>query len=128
MVKKKTIEDAIELAQRRGGECLSTEYINCESCLIWKCQNSHIWKASYGNVNYGTWCPKCVGKMSAEDCVLLADQYKGKYLGEKNYNKRKIYKWECEAGHQWTGTFRKAKLRWCPYCNSNFQENINKNL
>ena len=33
-----SIEDAQILAKKRGGECLSTEYINADLHLKWKCK------------------------------------------------------------------------------------------
>jgi len=35
------------LAKSKGGECLSTEYINAHRKLLWKCKNKN------------GWCPQC---------------------------------------------------------------------
>lgn len=59
----KQIKKAKEYAESKGGECLSTEYINSSSRLTWKCDKGHQWESSYNLINKGTWCPEC-GKVS----------------------------------------------------------------
>ncbi len=50
-------------AKMQGGNCLSREYINSKSKLLWECKNAHQWQATpeeiFGN---GSWCPQCVAK------------------------------------------------------------------
>lgn len=55
---KKTLEDARVIALKRGGELLSTEYINTKSLLKWKCKNGHTFSLSYSD-SKRHWCPKC---------------------------------------------------------------------
>jgi hypothetical protein len=43
-MKKYTIEDCKKIAQERGGECLSTEYIDIFTKYSWKCENDHKWE------------------------------------------------------------------------------------
>lgn len=58
--RKNTIEMMQEFAKKRGGECLSKEYVNSHSHLIWKCEHGHTWKAQPLSItNSGTWCPVC---------------------------------------------------------------------
>lgn len=49
-----------ELAHVRGGECLSSEYINTQTKYRWRCANGHEWDASAAKVRTETWCPICV--------------------------------------------------------------------
>ena len=49
----------IELAKKRNGECLSTEYINAHTKLLWKCADGHEWEAKPNNIQQGKWCPIC---------------------------------------------------------------------
>ncbi len=65
-----TIEEIQDLAQRRGGQLLSTEYKNAGSHLLWKCSQSHEWKACYDSIKHGTWCPTCNKSFSEEVCRL----------------------------------------------------------
>jgi hypothetical protein len=49
-----------ELAETRGGKCISTEYRNAKSALLWQCAAGHQWEAVPDNVkNASTWCPHC---------------------------------------------------------------------
>ena len=60
--RKLTIEDMRSIADARGGECLSQEYINQITHLLWKCQCGKRWKATPKNIRKGRWCPVCRGK------------------------------------------------------------------
>ncbi len=54
-----TIEDMRELADGRGGKCLSDKYVNAHTKLEWQCKDGHIWGASPTNVKQGKWCKSC---------------------------------------------------------------------
>lgn len=55
-----TIEKMCELAEGRGGKCLSHVYNGLKKHLQWECAYGHQWKATPNNVkNYGSWCPHC---------------------------------------------------------------------
>lgn len=59
--KKWSIEEMQKMAQVRGGKCLSKEYKNIDSKLIWKCKAGHIWETTpYRMMNKrGNWCRIC---------------------------------------------------------------------
>jgi len=58
--KKKTIQDMINFAKQKGGNCLSKEYINKKTKLEWQCQKGHKWMATPDAIiNAGRWCPEC---------------------------------------------------------------------
>ena len=65
---KKNIQDMQELADARGGQCLSKNYINGKTKLIWECANGHIWEAKYDNIQQGKWCPDCSTGLSERIC------------------------------------------------------------
>ena len=48
-----------EIAQMRGGLCLSDTYINLKSPLNWQCIEGHLWEAKPENIRNGSWCPEC---------------------------------------------------------------------
>ena len=53
-----TIKEMHELAHLKGGNCLSTNYINNQTKLKWKCSKGHVWEATPDSVkNQNTWCP-----------------------------------------------------------------------
>ena len=60
LCKRDPLDDMRQAAEARGGKCLSSEYINARSALLWECSDGHQWKAMPINVYYHqTWCPLC---------------------------------------------------------------------
>lgn len=58
--KNKILNSLKQIAKERGGECLSTEYINDNTKLLLKCSNNHQWEASHYSIKYSkSWCPSC---------------------------------------------------------------------
>ncbi|OJA64492.1 hypothetical protein BGV68_01410 [Burkholderia ubonensis] len=55
----RTIEQMQELAQSRGGRCLSTVYPGAHGKIEWQCAKGHVWHASVNSVWRGSWCPEC---------------------------------------------------------------------
>lgn len=66
-----TIKDAKKLAATYGGECLSTEYNNSTTPLIWRCKLGHTWESTYSNVAAGGWCRHCASGKSERICRAL---------------------------------------------------------
>lgn len=62
------IEDMHSIAKERGGRCLSKEYINNSTHLLWECTSGHTWKANANNIKSGTWCPRCKHKKAETSC------------------------------------------------------------
>jgi hypothetical protein len=54
-----TIKDMQSLAKDNGGICLSKNYVNVKTKLIWKCENNHVWESTPDNIKKGRWCPHC---------------------------------------------------------------------
>ena len=59
-----TIEQMQAIAKKRGGKCLSKEYVNAHTKLRWRCAKKHTWEADPDKVKgsrqrSGTWCPTC---------------------------------------------------------------------
>lgn len=60
IARRLTIGQMRAIARARGGECLSTRYVGCETNLLWMCADGHVWRAVPNNVkNQRTWCPEC---------------------------------------------------------------------
>jgi len=61
--KASSLEAMDAQAKMQGGKCLSREYLNSKSRLLWECKNGHQWQATpeviLGN---GSWCPRCLAK------------------------------------------------------------------
>ena len=113
------IEQMQDLAKKKGGLCLSEEYINNQTKLRWQCREGHEWEATGGSIKAGSWCPVCGGtaKLSLHDMQNLAERKQGTCLSTEYVNAHTKLMWQCKEGHTW-----KAKPdciqqgRWCPYC------------
>ncbi|TCK32028.1 hypothetical protein B0G84_9160 [Paraburkholderia sp. BL8N3] len=55
----RTIEQMQEVANSRGGRCLSTAYPGVHGKLDLECGKGHTWKATVNSVWRGSWCPEC---------------------------------------------------------------------
>jgi len=72
---KLTIEDCRKVAEERNGKCLSEEYVNIGSHLIWKCSEGHIWNATLAHVKHNkTWCGKCSKGKSEKLCRKILEE------------------------------------------------------
>src|SRR5438876_825201 len=61
-----------------NGECLSTEYKNCYTKLLWSCTKNHKWYATFKNINKrNTWCPYCSKYKRENLCREIVSEYLG---------------------------------------------------
>ena len=114
-----TIEEMQEIAQTRGGKCLSENYLGPHKKLVWECAKGHRWETTPNTIKYGkSWCPKCWGKYaSIADMKAIAEARGGKCLSEHYVNSQTKLKWACLAGHAWEAEPASVKQgRWCPEC------------
>lgn len=118
-----TIKDMQQLARKKGGECLSTEYKGNKSKLIWKCKCGYIWETAPSCIISGRWCHRCGGslRLTIQDMHMLAESNGGRLLSDKYINARKKLLWECQIGHQFFAVPDKIKnlKRWCRECKNN---------
>ena len=103
MVLPEKIEEMRALALGRGGLCLSTDYVNNNTRLKWKCDKGHVWLAVPGSIQQGSWCPKCSGKLESDEALShlreIALSKGGECLaGAYTHGKTKI-SWRCAEGH-----------------------------
>lgn len=57
---KLSLDDARQAAAGHNGECLSLEYVNVMTPLLWRCAHGHEWAANLNNIrSKGCWCPSC---------------------------------------------------------------------
>ena len=76
----KTIKDMRKLAAQRNGWCLSEEYINAKTKLLWQCEKGHQWMARPTRIQQGTWCPICSqGKSERAARKAIENIYKVKF-------------------------------------------------
>ena len=120
-----TIEEMHEIAEARSGRCLSDEYVNARTKLLWQCSAGHPpWEANPDKIKAGTWCPKCGDisnaqkrKGTIEEMQSIAEERGGKCLSSEYFDNRTKLKWECAEGHQWEAKPANIKQgQWCPKC------------
>ena len=112
-------------AKSRGGECLSTEYINSASKLRWQCSEKHEWEMRPNNIRNGQWCPECaykrngaLNRLSINEMQDIAKTHGGKCLSTEYHDNKTNLEWQCEKGHMWKMTASSAKNQgsWCSIC------------
>jgi hypothetical protein len=111
-------------ALSKGGECLSTAYVNNRTKILWRCANSHEWEARSINVLKGSWCPTCARanrpkpkKRTLADFQDVATKNGGVCLSTSYPVKR--VKFRCAKGHEWDVLPLNVlnKGSWCRSCN-----------
>jgi len=108
-----------DLANARGGMCLSTEYLGSKFKLTWNCKFGHRWQAVPSYIVQGTWCPICARnqRLSLSLFQELAANRGGMCLSETYVNERTVLQWQCANGHEWKAPPAKIKRgSWCPTC------------
>lgn len=131
---KLSIEEMKRIAAEREGECLSTEYGDANSPLIWKCSSGHVWKATASSIrNGGTWCRVCADQRTADrlrkytikDMQALAESRHGQCLSVKFVTVERKLRWKCAEGHEWEAVPVSIQNgRWCPECAGYVTERI----
>ncbi len=71
-----SINDFRELAQIKGGKCLSDVYVSSQGRLKFQCDKKHEWFAAAKHIKRGSWCPYCKLK-SEQECRAKIEQLFG---------------------------------------------------
>ncbi len=119
-MRKLTIEEMQELAESKGGKCLSPVYVHIHDYLEWQCANGHRWKALPSSIRQGRWCARCVAdrrKNTLDEMRKLATAKSGRCLSMQYVNYQTPLEWECSAGHVWRARPNGIKQgSWCLEC------------
>lgn len=118
MDKSKLLEELHEIAQKRGGRCLSDEYMNSDAKLLFECKSGHQFKSCRDYLKAGNWCPFCIGRgKTIADLQELAAQRGGRCLSPTYLGMDKKHLWECDRGHCWEAIPSNINTgKWCPVC------------
>lgn len=106
-------------AGARGGRCLSTEYVNAHTPLLFECAAGHRWTTTYTYVREGSWCPACFHNRhrgTIEEMRALAASHGGECLSQTYEDQMQPLRWRCAAGHEWESTAHTTKQHWCKRC------------
>jgi len=109
----------------RNGECLSEEYINSQTKLLWRCEAGHEWWARPNSVlkDRKDWCRKCsyLKSRNFQDISELEKWLKENYNAEllsKEYNGTKDkLEIKCQFNHIFKMRWRELQTgSWCQKC------------
>jgi len=131
------IKEMQEIAEKRGGNCLSTEYIDSRTKLQWQCKEGHVWWALPSCVKYGDWCRICgmkrggkKNRLTIKEMQDIAESRGGKCLSKEYLNNYTKLQWQCKKGHIWWSTpiTVKHKKRWCHKCKIKARADKNRKI
>ena len=111
-----------EVANKKGGRCLSEYYKNNKTKLRWQCANDHKWWARPDMVmrkKNPTWCCVCSGKarIGREVITASADRWGGALYSQTVRGMHHEVLWLCGVGHLFKATPSNVKFgHWCPMC------------
>jgi queuine/archaeosine tRNA-ribosyltransferase len=115
-----TIDEMKRIAEARGGECLSQEYINNKTKLIWQCKEGHQWQTTPSLVRRGQWCPACAAGQrlgTIDEMRQIAHSRGGQCLSREYIRANAKLLWQCKEAHQWEAIPNNIKRgSWCPVC------------
>jgi hypothetical protein len=85
--RSRTIEQMQELAQSRGGQCLSAVYPGAHGKIEWQCAKGHVWHAAVNSVWRGGWCPECA--------------HESRRIARTQGRRGTVCRFSCEPGRRW---------------------------
>lgn len=132
---KFTLEEYLKMAHNhahtKGGKCLSIEYVDQRSPMLWQCMEHGQWEEEYRNVvSRDLWCRKCRDICTPEEYLEQAKEYalskNGKCLSTKYIEQRNALIWSCHKHGEWKSDYSNIVLRnrWCPTCFKEKQQKI----
>jgi hypothetical protein len=114
------LERMVQMAKRKGGQCLAHEYLGMAQQYPFRCKNGHEWNTTGQRIFNGAWCLQCANdskKLSIENMHEMAQARGGLCISTTYINSTTKLEWECHLGHRWhalQGSIRKG--HWCPSC------------
>ena len=100
------------LAMEWGGQCLSNEYINQSTKLLFRCTDGHEWFATPTNVYHrSSWCPHCSGnaKLDINSAHEAARAVGGVCLSTEYVSVHEPLKWRCANKHEFTAALNSVR-------------------
>jgi hypothetical protein len=123
-VRRRTLEEMQQVAESRGGSCLSNNLQTVTQKLTWRCSTGHEWQARASSIIAGNWCPFCARnqRLTIDEMERIAQVSGGRCLSTAYKNGRSPLLWECQLGHRWKACPAKVKSgsrrkgTWCLAC------------
>jgi len=121
------LEELQQIAESKGGKCLSTAYINNKTKMDFICLEGHKWSTMPIVIKRGQWCPICaisersINRIHNNDCLLELQQISqskgGRCLSTTYLGSKTKLNFECKNKHIWMATPDRIKNgTWCPIC------------
>jgi len=116
-----TLKECQDVAESRGGECLSTEYKTMSDKMHWRCKNGHEWWAKFRDIKHSTsWCARCArcAKLTIEDCVEFGKSIGYQCVSTQYVNVKTKLDWICDNGDEFSACLANMKTLGsrCPKC------------
>ena len=117
-----------EVVAKKGGKCLSEEYLDKKTKLEFQCKEGHVWRTKpHTIVKCNSWCPTChfnSTRSNINDVIKFIESKGGKLLTKEYKNCSQKLKVECGKGHVWEVIYNSLdRGTWCPTC-----EDLNSRL
>lgn len=127
-----TIEEMRAIAREHRGACISAEYANSHTKLLWRCERGHVWEAKPHFIKQGGWCPTCAVEKRADArrhnisaMEILARTRGGDCLSTEYKGSVEKLRWRCANGHVWEATPNQIQRgSWCPRCSPGYGERV----
>lgn len=114
------------IAKKRGGQLISSSYVDATKKLKWNCKEGHNWLAAPSSIKKGSWCPQC-NKNIINITFLrrIAKQRAGSLISNSYLNSQSPLIWKCKFDHTWIAHANSIlNGRWCPSCAKGLNERI----
>lgn len=132
-LQQQRLNELIEIAASKGGECLSETYVNNNTKVKLKCAKGHVWETGPGQIRAGRWCKRCASAKANEwkkdklETFIKIIEAKGGKCHTTEYINSQVTRLviECSKGHQWTtwpGHVKKGL--WCRKCNGSAKHSL----
>jgi hypothetical protein len=125
---KYTLEEVKTECIKRKGKCLSENYKNNKTAMIFKCDVcNHQWTTNFKAILIqNQWCPKCSGRLNnnIEVAKNIAIERNGVCLSNQYKNNKENLLWKCNVcNHEWYARLDRVKSgTWCPKCRLSWGE------
>lgn len=115
-----------EVAQRRGGKLLDTDYGGMHLRYRFSCSKPHYWQAEGAEIIRGSWCRVCANELKRIRYRLpdglsrlhaAAQAKQGACLASEYIMAKTRYRFRCGKGHEWETTGQRIfRGAWCLAC------------
>ena len=128
MSRKVDISYITQKAKNLKGECLEICYLNSSTKMKWRCDQRHIFDATWNQIQQGKWCSYCYGSLTydIEELKRFAQTKGGECLSSSYKAGYDEYRWKCHKGHTWKATWNNIRNgTWCDEC---FKESLHYSI